>query len=71
MAEILDDRDWLLRKLDEHPGSFLQLFVQACLAADGINWRMLEPAIKQVRLRYPLKPEFLAESAKPDSGSLI
>jgi hypothetical protein len=55
------DRDYLLLKLDENPGSFLTHFLKACLAADSQNWAIMYPVLVQVRQKYPLKKQQLNE----------
>jgi hypothetical protein len=55
------DYDWVLLKLDEHPGSFLEHFLKACLAADTQNWQILLPAMHLIQRKYPLKSQPLNE----------
>jgi hypothetical protein len=59
----LADRDWLLKKLNEHPGDFLRNFITACLYADAGNWEIVAPALEQIRQKYPLQKPFLNETA--------
>jgi hypothetical protein len=60
-SQTIDDRDWLLFKLDENPGMFLTHFVKACLAADMQNWQIMLPAMHLLREKYPLKKQPLNE----------
>lgn len=61
-SQVIDDRTWLVRKLDElGTGSqqltFLRHFITACIMAESADFAILEPAIQKVRAKYPLKAE--------------
>jgi len=62
-SQNIDDRDWLLLKLEEHPGTFLDSFIKACLAADMQNWNIILPALQKIRTKYPLQKKRLEESS--------
>ena len=40
---------------DDKPGSFLRHFLEACLYADFENIEIVEPALRQIMAKYPLR----------------
>jgi hypothetical protein len=42
-------------KFEEHVGSFLTLFFQACHCADSENFEILKPALIQLKEKYPIR----------------
>lgn len=57
----MDNREYAIHKQDENPGSFLRNFLQAYLMADAQNEAILNPAMEQIRAKYPLRKEILNE----------
>jgi hypothetical protein len=59
-----DELDYVNAKL--HPlggtsaNSFLYSFLNACLRADGDNYRLLQPILREYMTKYPPLPERLA-----------
>jgi hypothetical protein len=57
-----DELDYVNAQL--HPlskcGAFLESFFQSCLRADGQNYELLRPILKEFIVKYPANPERLA-----------
>ncbi len=45
---------WVTATLNRNPGSFVQAFCEAALAADPLNYEILRPAVLQLMEKYPL-----------------
>ena len=50
-----EDHDYVNKKLDEYPGSFLKNFLWACRAADAENYELLKPILQKIKEKYPLR----------------
>ena len=66
-----DELNYINAKL--HPlapkcGSFLDAFLRACMAADGENYALLRPALREIMMKYPADEERL-RMEEHDSGT--
>jgi hypothetical protein len=59
--DLLTDRDYITRRIEQRPSFFLYSFLTACQSADTEEFEMLLPVLRQVREKYPLRPETLNE----------
>jgi len=53
-GSVEEELEWASKKKEEAPGDFLKSFITAMLYADGENYELLRPVIRQMIEKYPV-----------------
>lgn len=47
--------EYVRKKMQENPGSFLRGFLECCVLADSENFELLKPVLEKIVEKYPLR----------------